>query len=76
MMWYNISTMFAIQADEEKAEAISDFLAKFIAEELEAELSYVSVRADKDRPLTPEPEPEKPDAKVIPLPQREKGQEL
>lgn len=67
MTWYNISTMFAIQADEEKAEAISDFLAKFIAEELDAELHYVSVLADKERPDAPEPEPEKPDAKVIPF---------
>jgi hypothetical protein len=67
MTWYNISTSFSIQADEEKAEAISDFLAKFIAEELDAELRYVSVLADKERPDTPEPEPEKPDAQVIPF---------
>ena len=67
MTWYNISAMFAIQADEEKAEAISQFLSEFISDQLEAELHYVSVLADKDRPDVPEPEPERPDAQVIPF---------
>jgi hypothetical protein len=67
MTWYNISASFSIQADEEKADAIADYLTEFIGHQLEAELSYVSVMEDKERPDVPEPEPEKPDAKVIPF---------
>ena len=74
MTWYNISAMFAVQADEEKAEAISEFLATLVTDQLEAELHYVSVLIDKDPPDVPEPEPERPDAQVIPFRRRAEQQ--